>query len=368
MDGRNRWEGDLSRTWETLKEDEDGRLRAVDRDRPNRNLHEHEAAVRRNMIRYLYIVVDMSQSMALRDIRPSRAVAAQQLLKDFVARFFVQNPISNMGVISTRDGIADKLSDLSGNPRSHSEALSSHFAMSGEASLQNALEVTCSLLKGIPDYGNREVLVVFSSLTSRDPSDIFATIEKLRKHKIRVSVVHLAAEVHIMRTLVEKTGGSFGVARDFQHAKSLLAEHLVPPATAPQIRPDAEMVLMGFPRRIQLAHEVLGYDNGNLKLLPDAFECPRCGTRTSELPSTCAVCTLPLISSPHLAQSYHHLSPLGIFHETNEQPPRPCTGCGERNPGERAVCGKCHSHFCLDCEQFLQESLHNCPGCLGALQ
>uniref|UniRef100_A0A7S2SEF9 VWFA domain-containing protein n=1 Tax=Rhizochromulina marina TaxID=1034831 RepID=A0A7S2SEF9_9STRA len=364
MDGRNRWEGDLSRTWESLKEDEEGRLGVVGRRQQSRAGQEQEAAVRRNMIRYLYLVVDMSHSMGMRDFRPSRAGATQQLLKDFATRFFTQNPLSNLGVICTHDGVAEKLTDLSGNPRAHAEALSQKFTTSGEASLQNALEVACSLLKGIPDYGNREVLVVFSSLTSRDPADIFATIDKLRKHKIRVSVIHLAAEVHVMRSLVDKTGGSFGVARDFQHVKSLLMEHLVPPATPPQTDPDAEMVLMGFPSRIQQADAVLGYDSGAPAFLSVAFECPRCGTRTSELPSTCVVCTLPLISSPHLAQSYHHLSPLGVFHTSDEETASPCAGCGVDGPSERVVCGKCRGKFCLDCERFLQESLHNCPRCL----
>jgi transcription factor Ssl1 len=38
--------------------------------------------------------------------------------------------------------------------------------------------------------------------------------------------------------------------------------------------------------------------------------CCRCAGRVAELPGECHVCGLTLISSPHLARSYHHLFPV----------------------------------------------------------
>ena len=29
----------------------------------------------------------------------------------------------------------------------------------------------------------------------------------------------------------------------------------------------------------------------------------------------------------------------------------------------RYRCGKCQNDFCIDCDVFVHESLHNCPGC-----
>jgi hypothetical protein len=39
----------------------------------------------------------------------------------------------------------------------------------------------------------------------------------------------------------------------------------------------------------------------------------RCAGRVAELPGECHVCGLTLISSPHLARSYHHLFPVPAY-------------------------------------------------------
>jgi transcription factor Ssl1 len=30
---------------------------------------------------------------------------------------------------------------------------------------------------------------------------------------------------------------------------------------------------------------------------------------------------------------------------------------------QRFVCPSCHNHYCIDCDLFCHEVLHNCPGC-----
>lgn len=41
----------------------------------------------------------------------------------------------------------------------------------------------------------------------------------------------------------------------------------------------------------------------------------RCKARVVDLPCSCHICGLTLISSPHLARSYHHLFPVKAFTE-----------------------------------------------------
>ena len=50
-------------------------------------------------------------------------------------------------------------------------------------------------------------------------------------------------------------------------------------------------------------------------MLSGGFTCPRCLALVAELPSSCHVCGLTLVSSPHLARSYHHLFPIKPFVE-----------------------------------------------------
>jgi hypothetical protein len=55
------------------------------------------------------------------------------------------------------------------------------------------------------------------------------------------------------------------------------------------------------------------------ELRAGGFSCPRCKARVGELPSRCHVCGLTLVSSPHLARSYHHLFPVRPFQEVGEE-------------------------------------------------
>jgi Ssl1-like len=45
------------------------------------------------------------------------ALAHQQVVAEFVRGFFDQNPLSQLGIIITRDGRAERVTDLSGNPK-----------------------------------------------------------------------------------------------------------------------------------------------------------------------------------------------------------------------------------------------------------
>ena len=135
-------------------------------------------------------------------------------------------------------------------------------------------------------------------------------------------------------------------------------------------------------------------------------------SKNAELPTDCAVCGLKLVLSPHLARSFHHLFPVQPFAEVavvreaskadiktissapssmqlpenvnsdilvnSESDDTCCMAClrpfgttlETRGSTQNAVvlrfaCPDCQSLFCVDCDVFLHESLHNCPGCLA---
>ncbi len=169
----------------------------------------------------------------LQDLKPTRFRCCLKLLESFVEEFFYLNPISQLGVISTRNKRAEVISDLSGNPRRHVETLRSLAASSGggaagqsscrgEPSLQNSLEVALQSLRHMPAHASRELLFVAGSLTTCDPGDIEATVQECKKANVRCSVVSLAAEVRIYHHLAKETGGDFGVILDDVHFRDLL--------------------------------------------------------------------------------------------------------------------------------------------------
>ncbi len=167
-----------------------------------------------------------------------------------------------------------------------------------------------------------------------------------------------------------------------------------------------------------------------------SYTCPRCKARIQELPSQCHVCQLVLISSPHLARSYHHLFPVKLYVELEAAeiarlaaaatangssnggssaksngdgmdvdmagssgrdgrddvaalvaapwqeagPGLQCFGClrplwgaaaadgteedeGLERGGMVLRCPSCRQLFCFECDAYVHESLHNCPGC-----
>lgn len=154
------------------------------------------------------------QAASETDYRPSRMAVVLKGAETFIREFFDQNPLSHIGLVIIKDGVAQRLTDLGGTPDSQIKALMAKRECSGDASLQNALELVCDYLGQVPSYGHREVLILYSSLNTCDPRDIMETIEKCKKDKIRCSVVGLSAEIYICKYICEETGGSYTVALD----------------------------------------------------------------------------------------------------------------------------------------------------------
>lgn len=140
-------------------------------------------------------------------------VVARQV-EAFIREFFDQNPLSQIGLVVLKDGVAYCLTYLGGSPDSHINALKDKLTSSGDASLQNGLDLVQSLLNQIPSYGHREVLILYSALSTCDPGDIMETVQKCKTSKIRCSVIGLSAELYICKYLCQETGGIYSVALD----------------------------------------------------------------------------------------------------------------------------------------------------------
>jgi len=362
-------------SWRDVREDAEGRLIAID------NLEERRAKrqrrqlsadavgqVKKGMIRYLYLVIDLSQSVLEVDLRPSRLSLMVQLVEEFIVAFFDQNPLSNIGIIVTRESKAEKLTELSGNPKAQIAALKANLRTGGDASLQNSLDAAREALAGVPSYGHREVLILLSALTTTDPGDIYKSARACKRLRVRCSTVGVAAEVYVCKAIAELTKGTYGVALDEHHLGQLLMEHIPPPPTTASNSEKASLICMGFPRR--QAREG--------SLLSGRYVCPRCRAHNEELPTTCKICKLTLGSSPHLARSYHHLfalPPLTEIHPTKLPKDQKralashCFACGapftaDVGQGVRLECPTCRKQFCFDCDTYMHEEVHNCPGCL----
>ena len=380
-DTSHAWEAvDGSSMWTDVQEDADGNiltnysrlsLAAQIRQRRHRlvatDLARSSKRLVRHMLRHVYLVLDCSQWSRQKDpaLPPARMrlETTLNLASDFINEYYDQNPLGHLGVVLCKDGEAEMLTSLGGNPKKHKLALGAALAtemskgggpsVGGEFSLQNGIEVAGRSLGYAPRYGSREIIVITSALATCDPGDILVeTLPRLLNSGIRVSTVSLQAELHICTKLAEASGGLAGVCLDSRHLRDLVMGHAVPPPimsvendsedNTPQMI--CEFVTMGFPSREggdipTLVHSTGGSANdrnsgGALAINPAAaddrrsnrlisfartgYVCPRCRSRCSDLPSDCAVCGLRLILAPHLARTFHHLFPVRPFTELGE--------------------------------------------------
>ncbi|SNX87371.1 probable SSL1 - TFIIH subunit (transcription initiation factor), factor B [Melanopsichium pennsylvanicum] len=423
------WEATYKRSWDTVAEDDSGSLESavrslIEGSKRRRGLKD-VAPVQRGIIRHLVLLIDLSASMLEKDMRPNRFDVTLQYAREFVNEYFDQNPIGQLSIIGTREGIAERLAMMGGNTVDHTASLSNKRRLEprGEPSLQNALEMARSSLVHLPASNSREVLAIFGSLTTCDPGNIHDTIDTLVKDNIRVSVVHLAAEVKVFKDVCTKTGGTFSVALNEGHFHDSLFELVAPPAVeAPRrrIRPKrthgqarstaeeqeegeeavqvgADLLQMAFPLRLP-AHTTPTLCACHSKSRGSGYICPRCGVKVCDVPTDCPVCGITIVMSTHLARSYHHLFPvpnwkavawtdveqnstrMGVLQEA-------CLSCNMifpikddsngtqsaatnraleeagLSPSSRYRCGRCGKDFCLECDAFVHEVLHVCPGC-----
>ncbi|KAI1179484.1 Ssl1-like-domain-containing protein [Nemania sp. FL0916] len=410
--GKAAWE-DLQRSWDAVVEGADGTLagtiEGLAEAQKRARLLKDTTPLQRGIIRHLVLVLDMSFAMLEKDLLPSRHQLSTAYASEFVREYFEQNPISQLAIIGMRDGIAVRISDMGGNPEDHLEKLQACVKQDpqGNPSLQNALEMCRGALFHTPSHGTREVLIVYGALMSSDPGDIHDTLHSLIKDRIRVSIVGLAAQVAICEELCSKTNGgdtsSYNIALDEHNFRDLLLEITTPPVTRTTEQSNASLLMMGFPSRTLAAPETTNYCACHHRPTREGYQCTRCGVRVCRLPAECPGCGLTLILSTHLARSYHHLFPLRNWAEvpwseakrskscysclslfpdvpgrnssggnakTQDKPDRP-TVKGLSESG-RYACEVCHNHFCIDCDVYTHEVLHNCPGCQsdtrGAMQ
>ena len=387
-----RWETGYEKTWEAIQEDKDGMLDFSVQDIINKarrkRLAERQGKSKLGMMRHLYLVIDLSENMNTPDLKPTRQYCVLKLLENFLDEYFYLNPISQLGIITTSNKRAEKVSDMSGNVRKHLEIVKSLSSKSctGEPSLQNSLSLVLQSLKNMPSHASRELVILMGSLTTCDPGDINKTIEEAAAMKVRCSVINLSAEVRVYKELASRTGGLHTVVLDDLHLRDMLSQHLDPPAYATDLA--ANLVKMGFPshagRLSDASGEGLGLCQCHMeeggpagetqqacgKISTAGYLCPQCGAKYCDLPVECRGCSLTLVSAPHLARSYHHLFPMPSYTERDlGSAPRlhNCAGCGRlfSDLKERTCyeCPKCREVFCSNCDIFLHETLHSCPGC-----
>ncbi|KAF2016545.1 hypothetical protein BU24DRAFT_370444 [Aaosphaeria arxii CBS 175.79] len=369
---RNAWESsrkESSPEYEApVEEAEDGTIQQSiqerEEERKRKRLRKDTKPFQRGIIRHVVLVLDLSEAMAEKDMRPNRYITMIKFTQDYVREFFEQNPISQMSVLGMHDGLSIRV----------------------------------------------------YAIPHTQPWN------KRGYHSLRI--IGMGARLKICQEIVARTNAGdeseYTIATDQELLRELLLATTTPPvvrnpnsADAAQSASSAALMMMGFPSRVVEDTPTMCACHGNLTT--GGYTCSRCSAKVCSLPTTCPSCSLTLLLSTHLARSYHHLFPLRNWREVSwkrarEKESLECTAClcefpepptedanGEpdahnhdphshtdgaitqvqpeedesieqkASESSRYECMVCESHFCVDCDMFCHMVLHNCPGCLSQL-
>ncbi|KAL7722596.1 TFIIH basal transcription factor complex subunit [Entamoeba marina] len=340
-----------------------------------KNWHQHSEfkqseRSRRGFRRKVIFIVDMSTAMLEDDFKPlNRQNYIQERLKTFFDLFYTDNPLSEIGLITSRDGNAQQIFSLS---RNISEQKKMEWGnCSGQISFQVSLDMARSILSRTSKDSCREVILISSSLTSRDHGNIFETFESLRGASIRCSVLSFSPELFILKFLTRITGGDYHTIMNEKNGGDVLNTFITPPTfKGADKQPQPTQLFVGFPKQkltptICECHKTINSSH---------YECPVCGFCYCELPVLCKICGAILLFSHHLARSYHHLFPVEPYQLCDsEETQIACFSCKQTitQPMEKKEndlltfyqCKKCEKFFCETCNTFIHDVLHNCPGC-----
>lgn len=343
---------------------------------------------RRDIIRVVILILDGSLVMSKKSLRPNNFLLTLSLIQEFIVKFFDLNPISQLGIIILRNGVAKIVSEVNGLSAYHIEKIKQirlnqygSFEPKGDPSLQNGLEMARSMLLFTNgsiqnlNKNSKEVLIIFGAIFTVDPGDIYKTIDSLVKDKIKTRIIGLSAQIHICEEIVKKTNnhGSdsshefYKIILNESHFKEVLMESVAPFFIAENesnnLLNKVPLMKMGFPMKIKkkLSHFILNSEytikfpkvisskffqnsdtfNKNVdvndieikkfcNIVDQEYQCPQCKMVVSTLPIICPICGLMLTLSIYLAKSYHYLFPSPYFEKITSDDPISnsyCYGC-----------------------------------------
>ncbi|KAF2118936.1 hypothetical protein BDV96DRAFT_619997 [Lophiotrema nucula] len=376
------WQTDrgLKVTAPTVMKGDDGSIQQSvqerEEERKRKRLRKDTKPFQRGIIRHVVLVLDLSEMMLEKDMRPNRYITMIKYTQEYVREFFEQNPISQMSVLGMHDGLCIRLAKRvgigEGNIIPHAEPWhpGGHYCI-----------WIAAFTRSRGHTSDDQSLQIVAKTNAGDESEYV-----------------IATDQELLRELLLATTTP-PVVRSNQ------------PTTPTPAESTAALMMMGFPSRVVEDVPTMCACHGILTT--GGYTCSRCSVKVCSLPVTCPSCELTLLLSTHLARSYHHLFPLRNWAEVSwkrarEKGSRECTSCliafpdppegsgtrggrnGEMNgnvdgpvgqmqldkedaeeqkasESSRYECRVCESHFCIDCDMFCHMVLHNCPGCLSKL-
>ena len=373
------WVQWYQRSWLDIKEREDGVLvnpETVSKKKQfpqsiSKNGPGTVTAIKRGLIRFLYLVIDYSDAMRYQDYKPNRVdFIIAELTNNFIPKFFQENPLSYISIVIMRDGEAHFLTRMNGQPKFQIKKLK-EFAIannpSGSCSIVKAIDLIIKSSVDSPMYASREVLVIWGSLSSADAVDTpispYLTEKISRESNLALNVVSMSPEVFAIKRLTESALSSFFAVATNQTDFCSRLSSLLLPKTNTAVKP--VYIKMGFPVKTTNTSRLVKC-LCHKDMQSSVYVCPQCHGFVCEIPTNCPVCKLTLVEKDMLTRVHRLLYNVPSYLE-KQGDSGTCFGCDQTFSDDGCVCENCGHEFCTQCSIACHDTLKHCPGCLTSV-
>lgn len=331
MSNKFSWTQEFKRSWET---ETDNKIthRKIDLKNFNKN--------KKSIIRHLLVAIDNSAAIEKADYVPTIRSLLVDALPKFVEKFKLLNPLSVINFMTVRNSFDKFVKEFSPTLL--------NMIGSGDFSLLNCLRSGIELLKD--STYTRELLIITSSINTKDSSSIDTIIKDIKKYSIKVSIISICGEITIFKRIASLTRGLYYVPLNFNDFECVLYRF-----SEPLDSPDAtsSLVPIGFPSIPNNS----GICSCHLKFGTSKFNCPSCSTLFCDLPAQCPICELHLVAPMSISQSYYHQYQMNPLLASTEGYCRRCSS------DSKYKCNECNSLYCEECRDFVQTELSFCIFC-----
>jgi transcription initiation factor TFIIH subunit 2 len=364
----------FQKSWLDIQEGGDGKLIRHEEPQTMTYGHNHKSnrivdnrsgiAIKKGLIRFLYVIIDFSSSMKQTDYKPTRLDFVLAEVVKFVDSYFENNPLSYISLISMRNGTAHVITRINGQPNFQIKRLREYAQAnqpSGVCSLEKAIDLV-SRIGDPPMYGTKEVLVIWGSLVTVDnanaPINLGISQGSNSQGEFDLTVLSLSPELFAVKRIATR----FMVAMNQTDFHEKLLSVLDP---KPNNLAKPVYIKMGFPLKSTAA--TLTKCGCHFELHSALFCCPQCGCLVCEIPVNCPVCRISLVEKGMLTRIHRLLYEMPTYSETVADM-RSCYGClipfNSDCLRASVKCNDCLEFFCEQCEVFLHNELRQCVGCL----
>jgi transcription initiation factor TFIIH subunit 2 len=365
----------FQKSWLDIEERVDGRLvnpDSIERKVNSRTYAEEGrvaaqggVAIKKGLIRFMFIVIDFSASMRQTDYKPVRSDYIFNEVSSFIEKFFDKNPLSYISLISMREGGVHFITRMNGQPNFQIKKLKEYIQA-------NPPSGTCSVVKAIdlvlrtgdlPLYASKEILVLWGSLSSVDsvqaPIHPYLSERLASQGGLDITVISMSPELYALKKISTK----FVVAMSPTDFREKLSTVVNPKQNA-QAKP--VYIKMGFP--LKTVNGPLTKCSCHLDLHSTLFTCPQCKSLVCEIPTNCPVCKLTLVERDMLTRIHRLLYDMPTFSQIDVEDGSCnacCTAFDISNNNTAVRCNECNEVYCYDCDKFSHEKLRHCLGCLS---